>query len=73
MTALCELIIGPLFALLGHLLLGLLLYVVGVPFLCLFCTPVVLVCACFGPGEYPKKVVAGYKGVLASVGDCMIA
>ena len=72
MTALCELIIGPLLALLGHLLLGLLLYIVGMPFFCLFCTPVVLICACFGPGEYFKKVMAGYKGVLASGDDCMM-
>ena len=72
LEALCELIFGPLLALLGHLLLSVLLYIVSIPLVCLLCTPFVLVCAYFGPGTYAEKVVAGYKGVLANTGSCMI-
>lgn len=64
LNAVLEFIIEPLLAIVGYLLLTLLVYVVGLPLLCLVCTPVVLIAACFGPGIYGDKVVSGYKGIM---------
>lgn len=67
MEAFFEAVLGailePLLAVVGEVLLTLLAYAVGVPLVFVFCTPVVLVMACFGPGAYSDKVFSGYKGI----------
>ena len=66
--AMLTVILEPLLAMLGEVLLWVLLYLLAFPVCCILLTPVVLVFALFGPGTYSAKVVSGYKGICQGIG-----
>ena len=66
-NAILEVILGPLLVIIGHVLLFLVLYLIIVPTFWVLSTPVVLISAIFGPGDYAAKVAAGYKGICVGV------
>ena len=65
--AILKIFLEPILCFIMYFVFWLLLFALAFPFCCILFTPVVLLCACSGPGTYSAKVIAGYKGVCEGV------